>query len=110
MAVLSGFVLTAPWLNPEDCRVVAMGTGTKCLSAQKRSSQVTCPFMPWCWLPCSLSCCIVFSTIQNNSVLRQTVQGDLVNDSHAEIIARRALLLWLYAEIQAAASQATYSA
>ncbi|KAL0032713.1 hypothetical protein WJX79_005436 [Trebouxia sp. C0005] len=32
-------VLAAPWLNPEDCRVVAMGTGTKCLSAQKRSSQ-----------------------------------------------------------------------
>ncbi|DBA98890.1 TPA: hypothetical protein ACH3X1_014641 [Trebouxia sp. C0004] len=70
MAVFVGFVVTAPWLNPEDCQVVAMGTGTKCLSAQKRSSQ-----------------------------------GDLVNDSHAEIIARRALLLWLYAEIQAAVSQ-----
>lgn len=68
--VLAGFVITAPWLNPEDCQVVAMGTGTKCLSAQKRSSQ-----------------------------------GDLVNDSHAEIIARRALILWLYAEIQAAVSQ-----
>ena len=46
MGVLSGFVVTAPWLNPEDCQVVAMGTGTKCLNAQKRSSLVTHPLMP----------------------------------------------------------------
>jgi len=35
------------------------------------------------------------------------VQGDLANDSHTEVIARRVLLLWLYAEIQAAVSQVT---
>ena len=32
--------MTAPWLDQDDCHVVSMGTGTKCLSFVKRTSQV----------------------------------------------------------------------
>lgn len=48
--------------------VVALGSGTKCLSAAAR-----------------------------------TPDGTLLNDSHAEVIARRALQRWLYSELNAAA-------
>lgn len=33
------------------------------------------------------------------------MQGDLINDSHAEVIARRALQVWLYGELDAALFQ-----
>ena len=33
------------------------------------------------------------------------MQGNLMNDSHAEVIARRALQVWLYSELDAALSQ-----
>ena len=33
------------------------------------------------------------------------MQGNLINDSHAEVIARRALLVWLYSELDAAVVQ-----
>lgn len=33
------------------------------------------------------------------------LQGDLVNDSHAEVIARRALQVWLYDQLDAAFPQ-----
>lgn len=32
--------MTAPWLDQDDCHVISMGTGTKCLSSVKRTSQV----------------------------------------------------------------------
>eukprot|EP00877_Chromochloris_zofingiensis_P003503 jgi/Chrzof1/13153/Cz07g22010.t1 len=67
--VLSGFVVTVPWSNNEPL-VVALGTGTKCLGASKRSTA-----------------------------------GDVINDSHAEVIARRALLVWLYDQLYTALLQ-----
>lgn len=33
------------------------------------------------------------------------LQGDLINDSHAEVIAKRALQVWLYGELDAALTQ-----
>ena len=37
----------------------------------------------------------------------QYMQGDLINDSHAEVIAKRALQVWLYAELNALLDQVT---
>lgn len=71
--VLAGFVVSRTLEASMECHVVAIGTGTKCLSAQKR-----------------------------------TCQGDLINDSHAEVIAKRALQVWLYGELDAAQTQAVY--
>ncbi|KAL3136023.1 hypothetical protein ABBQ32_007059 [Trebouxia sp. C0010 RCD-2024] len=68
--VLAGFVVSRKEEASMEYHVVALGTGTKCLGAQKR-----------------------------------TCQGDLINDSHAEVIAKRALQVWLYGELDAALSQ-----
>jgi tRNA-specific adenosine deaminase 1 len=58
----SGTSNTAP-----NMHVVAIGTGTKCLGASKRSA----------------AC-------------------DVINDSHAEVVARRAFVAWLYQQLQLA--------
>ncbi|KAK9893708.1 adenosine deaminase/editase [Cystobasidium minutum MCA 4210] len=63
-SVLAGFVLHDT--ESDHLEVVSLGTGLKCLSADK--------------LP---------------------LYGDVLHDSHAEIIARRGLLLWLYGQIDA---------
>lgn len=44
--------------------------------------------------------------LQCTTVARKLrLQGDLVNDSHAEVIARRALQVWLYDQLNAAFPQ-----
>jgi tRNA-specific adenosine deaminase 1 len=68
--LLAAFLLrAAPGAPP---RVVALGTGTKCLGASARSAA-----------------------------------GDALHDCHAEMVARRALHAWLYAQLQRAAEGAT---
>ena len=65
--LLAGFVVTEDAVPDAPPRVVALGTGTKCLPASSR-----CP------------------------------RGEALSDSHAEVIARRAFVRFLYDELERA--------
>ena len=123
--VLAGFVITRAVQAASESHVVAIGTGTKCLSAQKRTCQVTlsCQVQPRVGMHSRelqksprLYQLLCKAAIASHPVQAQLLamyncsqesflQGDLINDSHAEVIAKRALYLWLYGELDAAFSQ-----
>ena len=63
--LLAGFAVTDDAVPDAPPRVVALGTGTKCLPASSR-----CP------------------------------RGEALSDSHAEVIARRAFVRFLYDELE----------
>ena len=70
--VLASFFLIRSGSNP-DIKVISLGTGTKCLPANRLSPK-----------------------------------GEIVNDSHAEVLARRSAVLWFMEEIQRICSVGAY--
>lgn len=69
--VLAAFFLICS--GTTDIKVISLGTGTKCLPANRLSSK-----------------------------------GEIVNDSHAEVLARRSAVLWFLEEIQRICSVDAY--
>ena len=76
--------------SDNDAWVVSSATGSKCVAVQSASAS----FKPFNFPPCGRHgrctlCC------------ENQVKGMVIHDSHAEILARRGLLLTLWKEIQA---------
>ena len=107
--MLAGFVASRAVEGSMECHVVALGT--KCLSAPKRTCQVTRVFATRArdfLALLSLHCRHALLRMQKqrrNATVVCDLQGDLINDSHAEVIAKRAVQVWLYGELDAALSQ-----